>query len=509
MSKHRLLLTSLLCLAILGGGFGSAAQEEPAAEPRTIVSLAATFAGANLISMPDSGTGISISGGSYTEAGEPMPSCTGGVMGTYGSWFVLYHPGGTLDINTAASGGTNFDSIIQVFAYDTMDITDLLEVACDNNSGGGSGGNDARVNQVMASAAYFVRISCGNCPNPIGTSLSLSVSFTPPPGTTPASDIINNLAPITFNKTVRVDNIGFATVAGSENSTLGCPMYHTVWHRFFAPRSGYYTFSAYGSRIIRPYETQDTKLAVYSSSGGPVFANLTELGCNDDYYGSLYSTLAGIYTTAGTEVYVRVGSFGDANMLAGSHYRIRVSPDYMENLGTNGAFGSGMTGWTLSGTTPGDGLFNDAGDNVVRLFGAVGKNSKLKQSVNTASLLLTEVEDGSAFRMYANYSTAGTVSSKGKLVLKVLYSDGTPPTVSATRTMRITSGYVGISLVAPVTSKNVSKVIMMAKNSSSSGALLFDDITVNYMGNPARDAKQNGVLPLPAAPDAPKFRGSN
>ena len=91
-----------------------------------------------------------------------------------------------------------------------------------------------------------------------------------------------------------------------------------MWYRFVAPRSGHYSFTTYGSRLIRQYESQDTKLAVYSSSGGPSFPGLTMLGCSDDSFGAFYSTLPGLSIAAGTEVYVRVGTFSSSNLLAGS-----------------------------------------------------------------------------------------------------------------------------------------------------------------------------------------------
>ncbi|MBW7880889.1 MAG: hypothetical protein H3C32_16455, partial [Anaerolineae bacterium] len=365
-----------------------------------------------------------------------MPSCSGNVLGTYSVWFSVNHPGGTLTIDTSFDTGSSYDTVVQVFAYDTQSITDLLEIACDDDSGGGSSLNDARVSTVLGSAQYLVRISCKAACGGI-TDLALSISFTPPAGATPFANIINNLAPITFNKAVTIDNVGYATVASTENSTLSsCTMYHTVWHRFIAPRSGYYTFSTQGSQLVRSYESQDTKLAVYTSSGGPTFTNLTELGCDDDSFGTLYSVLNGIFIAQGAEVYVRVGTFSTQNMLAGSQYRITISPELMINLGTNSNFDAGMTGWTAKNTTGADGIFSDGGDDVFRLFGALNKTAKLKQNVVMSTLLLDKADEGGTFRMSAQYTTANTLSSNAKFILKISYSDGTPATKATYNTLR-------------------------------------------------------------------------
>ncbi|MFZ2880041.1 MAG: hypothetical protein WA009_10930 [Phototrophicaceae bacterium] len=441
-----------------------------------------------------------------------MPSCSGNVLGTYSVWFSVNHPGGTLTIDTSFDTGSNYDTVVQVFAYDTQSITDLLEIACDDDSGGGPGLNDARVSTVLGSAPYLVRISCKAACGGI-TDLALSISFTPPAGATPFANIINNLAPITFNKAVTIDNVGYATVASTENSTLSsCTMYHTVWHRFIAPRSGYYTFSTQGSQLVRSYESQDTKLAVYTSSGGPTFTNLTEQGCDDDSFGTLYSILNGIFIAQGAEVYVRVGTFSTQNMLAGSQYRITISPELMINLGTNSNFVAGMTGWTAKNTTGADGIFSDGGDDVFRLFGALNKTAKLKQNVVMSTLLLDKADEGGTFRMSADYTTANTLSTNAKFILKISYSDGTPATKATYNTLRITAGYQSISLVAPIASKNVSKVTMMLKNKSDGGEIRVDSFQVDYMGNPARERKGDGLLPLPAPAwrsDDAAFRGQN
>ncbi|KXK50845.1 MAG: hypothetical protein UZ13_02255 [Chloroflexi bacterium OLB13] len=297
-------ITMLLCVALLlGGGLVASAQEERAETPRTISSLPTTFASGvfTFRSMPDSGDSINMDNDFAPEPGEFAPSCTkGSNIGSDSAWFAVNHPGGTLTIDTTFSTGSNFDSIVTIYAYDTQSIPDLLEVGCADDNGGSSG-NDARFSGVLASAAYIVRIACLNCSVGLGpTDLALSISFTPPAGATPFANIINNLAPITFNKAVTIDNVGYATVASTENSTLSsCTMYHTVWHRFIAPRSGYYTFSTQGSQLVRSYESQDTKLAVYTSSGGPTFTNLTEQGCDDDSFGTLYSVLNGIFIAQG------------------------------------------------------------------------------------------------------------------------------------------------------------------------------------------------------------------
>ncbi|MBK8138067.1 MAG: hypothetical protein IPK52_20020 [Chloroflexi bacterium] len=519
MRRLNLVLIALLCAALLGGGFAASAQEERAATPRTISGLATTFltGSGTFIAMPDSLDGYDMTN-TLTEAGEAVPSCTkGGNIGTNSAWFAINHPGGTLDINTAFGTGSNFDSIIQVFAYDTQAIADLLEIGCDDDGGGGSSLNDARFTAVMASAPYIVRIACLNCPGGVfPTDLALELSFTPPAGSEPVSNIINNMVPITFNRAIKVNNIGFTNLAVDENINVpgGCTMSHTVWYRFVAPRSGHYSFTTYGSRLIRQYESQDTKLAVYSSSGGPSFPGLTMLGCSDDSFGAFYSTLPGLSIAAGTEVYVRVGTFSSSNLLAGSQYRVYVSPEFMSNLGTNGSFNSGTADYTLVGMTGSDGVFNDGGNNVFRIFGAPGKVAKLKQSVNFASLGFDRADEGSAFRVFLTYNSVGTITENTKFILKVTYTNGVLPTKVSSRALRVTDSYVTTNLIALLTSKKVAKVSLTVKNSSIGGQIRVDSIQFDYTGSIVRTRKGDALLPPPPAPawetrDGVKLRGSN
>jgi hypothetical protein len=514
MRRLTKLFLFVLTAVLLSSTFAAAAQEEITAAPRTIVGLPVTFASGiqNYRPMPDSGDGINMDN-DFTEAGETLPSCTKGAnIGSDSAWFMIVHPGGTLDINTAYATGSTFDSIVQVFAADTQNIANLHEVACDDDSGGGSGGNDARVLTVLPSAEYIVRIACLNCSVGVGPSdLALELRFIPPVNAAPTSDIINQMVPITFNKAVRVNNIEFATVAGPENSTLGCSMSHSVWHRFIAPRSGSYTFSTFGTVLNRDFQSQDTKIAVYSSSGGPVFANMTQLGCNDDSGGVLASALNGVTISEGTEVYVRVGTFSTINLLAGSYYRITVSPESIYNLGVNSSFDSGTTSWAVKGTTIDDGVFNDGGDNVFRLFGAPNKSAKIKQSIGLASLLLTKAESGSLFRLIAIYRTVGASTDRAKFILRVFYSDGTPPTKVSFKPLKSTLAYVSVGLFAEAASKNVSKVVVMAKNSSAQGEFRISNLYVTYSGNPARlrDEKAPLALPVPGSADLTGFRGGN
>ena len=497
------------------------AQETPMSAPRAITALQDSFSSGfiNSIPMPDTGDGIDIS--SFTlQLGEPGASCTASSL-SHSAWFKVIHPGGTLDINTAYDTGSAFDSVLQLFRDDTGNASALTELACDDNSGGGSSANDARlVLPNLASDTYLVRITCiALCGGT--TDLALAVSYTPDQ-TGPLNDSINAAKPLVIGKAKLTKKVQHTTVAPSENTVLTCPIYNTVWYTMTVPVTGMYSFSTYGSMLNRiGYNPTDTRLAVYVSSGGPIFTNLTQKGCNDDYGNVIgYSALTGIALNAGEEVYVRVGTYSAANLMTGSYYRLKTTIVNLNDVLLNGSFETGsLAPWTMTSTTGVDGVtgaYSDLGAYSVRIAGAPGKVNTLKQKWSTGSIKLPP--DGMVVALFS-YSTNGTVSDKAFAILRLTYTDGTPAQTMKYRLKSQTaaSTFVAAYLHLPVRKANVKDIIIMFKNKSTDGLLFVDSVSVRVYGDPTRAAKQeasDALLPVPESPlsipDAPAdFRGTN
>lgn len=506
-----LLMVALFTLPVI-------AQETQRAQPRAITTLQNGFNSGlvNIIPMPEAGDGINISG-STMEAGEPGASCTAAAL-SHSVWFRVIHPGGTLDINTAYASGTGFDSVIQIFKDNTGVVSALTELACDDNSGGGSSLNDARlIMPNLASGSYIVRITCiALCG---GTNdLALSVSYTPDKNG-PVNDLIDAAKQIKIGKAQLTKKAEHTSVSPIENSILTCPIFNTVWFRMVVPVQGMYSFSAYGSMLIRPgYNPTDTRMAVYVSSGGPVFANLTQKGCNDDY-GNLvgYSAVTNIALNAGEEVYVRIGTYSAPNLMAGSYYRLKTTIVNLNNVLLNASFETGsLAPWKMKTTTGVDGVtgaYSDLGAYSVRIAGAPGKVNTLKQKWSTGSMKLPP--EGMVVATFA-YSTNGTTSNKAFAILKLTYANGAPVQTARVRLNAQTSLFELEYIHLPVKKANVKDITLMFKNKSTGGLIFIDSVSLRIYGDPLRAAKHapDGLLPVPesplSVPDAPAdFRGTN
>lgn len=112
-----------------------------------------------------------------------------------------------------------------------------------------------------------------------------------------------------INFTARLDNIG-NSLESAEPIVSGAFMGATLWARFIAPSTATYTVHTFGSAI-------DTVLTLFRStlsSGmpGPVtdFADLEDIGFNDDAPGSGGSqSKVTVALTAGDDIYIQVGGF--------------------------------------------------------------------------------------------------------------------------------------------------------------------------------------------------------
>ena len=490
-------------------GFGSTgiAQDGSALQPRTISTLSDSYnlGGVNLINMPDTGDNIDISAFT-TEAGEPGASCSGAsLLNT--AWFKIYHPGGTLDINTAYGTGSNFNTLVQLFTFSGAGLASLSELGCDDDSGGGPGANDARlIMPGLPSAQYLARISCVSACGGT-TDLALSVSYTPnePP---PPNNHVTDAAPINIGKIATTVNVEHATLEADENTVFStCRMYNSVWYTMTVPYTGRYSFNTFGSLLTFPNDSvTDTEMGVYTSSDGANFANFTEAGCGGDFAGGLFSALPFVSLNADDLVYVRVGTYRSANLLNGAYYRLKVSPVMLPGVFTNGSFSTGLLEpWTLSVISPVDGIvdtyrYDDTYS--VRMSGAPGKTNKLKQKWSPLAHNMTLAKNSTALALFY-YSTNGTVSSSVKAILKITYSNGIPPTVASSKLLAqngVNQWEYG-AVLASVKSPKVAAVTLMIKNKSPAGQFYFDHGLLYIYGSPAREAKSaDGVLPLPAAP---------
>lgn len=513
MLLRRVFVRTVLCVVIVVAVLPSAAQESRVSEPRAITSLANAFGNGsfNDILMPDSGDAIDISTFDL-DVGEPTATCDGTASHT--AWFLVNHPGGTLDINTAFATGSNFDTVVQLYAANSGVVSSLTELACDDDSGGGPGSNDARlVMPNLASAPYYVRISCVSACGGT-TDLALSVTYAPNE-TVPAHDSVLLAAPVTIGKPMTTLNAEHTGIDATENVTLNsCIMYNSVWYKLIVPLSGTYSFSTFGSVLAGPnWYPSDTKLAVYSSTGGTNYANFTELGCDDDFGPIGYGALPEVTLAVGTEVYVRVGSFRSDNLLNGSSYRLKVSVVALNNALINTGFETGsLAPWTMSHVDSIDGVTNAyfySGGFSARMAGAPGKINKLKQKWNPANFGIKLPKDATVMA-YFYYSTNDTVSNNVKATLKVTYTNGAPATVSSVKLPQqtATSSFIQRFLLTPITQTQVANISLTIKNKSSGGLVFIDSTLMRIYGNPGRAAKDAaGVLPPPAAPAA--FRGTN
>lgn len=489
------------------------AQETPLAAPRAISTPGDSFNNGSpiRINMPDAGDGINIS--AYTmEASEPGASCVSGPL-SHSAWFEIIHPGGTLDINTAFSTGSGFDSVAQLFADDTGVVAALNEIACDNDSGGGSSNNDARLLiPNLASGRYIARITCiALCGGT--TDLALSVVYSPNLPQ-PPNDQVSTPKPIQIGKAGLTLNAEHATVAATENSTLSCDMYYSVWYRMIVPYAGAYSFSSFGSVLNRLEQNPaDTKLAVYVSSSGPIFTNFTERGCSDDYGGTIgYGAVPALLFNAGDEVYVQVGTFSAANMLAGSYYRVKTTVVSLPNVLLNESFETGtLAPWTMKVTSGLDGVTNtydQVGDYSARMTGEPGKVNKLKQKWSLDGIKL--VKDSMVVANFS-YSTNGTVSNNATGVLKMTFTDNTPAKTAKIKLNKQTAAgsFNTVYLQLPVKPAKVKAITLMINNKSSGGVLFIDSAVLRIHGDPTRATGQPlDLLPVPDAPPL-TLRGAN
>ena len=489
------------------------AQETPMSMPRAIVGLQDAFNNGNpvRINMPDAGDGIDIS--TFTmEGSEPAASCTSSPL-SHSAWFEIIHPGGTLDVNTAAGTGSSFDSVAQLYRDNTGSFAGLTELACDNDSGGGSSSNDARLLiPNLESGKYIVRITCiALCSGT--TDLALSVTYVPDQPA-PANDPVSSPKAIQIGKADLTQNVEHTTVAGTENTTLACVIYHTVWYSMIVPYTGSYSFSSFGSVLNRIEQNPaDTKIAVYTSSGGPIFTNFTEEGCSDDYGSGVgYGALPAIALTAGEEVYVRVGTFSASNMLDGSYYRLKTAIVNLTNVFSNHSFEGGtLAPWTMTTSSGLDGVTNTfaiLGTYSARMTGAPGKVNTLKQKWSLGGIKLAK--DSTVVANFY-YSTNGTVSSSAKGTLKMTFTDGTPAKVTKFKlnTHTAVGNFSVVYLQLAVKPSNVKDITLMIKNKSTGGTLFIDEAALRIHGDPTRDARQTlDLLPVPTAPPL-TLRGAN
>lgn len=446
--------------------------------------------------LPDTAANFNVS--SYTmQANEPASSCASGAENR-SVWFSVSHPGGSLRVDTTHNNSTTYDTVVAVFQHGFGPIGSLVEVACADNTVG----SRAIVEAPLPSAGYLVRITCvGTCSSAL---LSVAVSYVT--SKTAPNDTIANATPLTLNTVAKSKNVQFAT-GGDENANLGCPMEGSIWYQFAAPSTGTYSFSSAGSLLIYPTASStDTVIAVYKSSTGlPNYASLTQLGCNDDNFGTLYGTLSMVSLAKGEVIFVRVGRLVPINALAGSTLQLKVTTHALFFMIENGSFETplGPSGWVLKNATAGDGQsteFKASGAQSFKFSGAPNKSTTLQQTYDVAARMM-KLHSGGQLILTHVYSTKASTAPNVSAALIVSYTDGTPKTKVTRDLAAFTATGVNPNsdVVATVASPNVNSVKAQFKAKNATGAMYLDSVSMMYLGPATRD-ESGGVLPLPPAP---------
>ena len=148
----------------------------------------------------------------------------------------------------------------------------------------------------------------------------------------------------------------------------------------------------------------------------------------------------------------------------------------------NGGFESSDTGWTVKNPTSDKVKCNKptktfayTGECAWRFKGGAGENAKIQQTITSG------VTSGDVLTLSGYVNATGAVNGKLKLVVK--YADGVTPKGKITINLTgATSGYVPLSILEPALTVNVAapvqKIKLMVKNSSASGKIYYDDLSL-------------------------------
>jgi hypothetical protein len=193
-----------------------------------------------------------------------------------------------------STAGSDYDTVVAVF---TGACAAQTQVACNNEYRGSS---QATVQwRGEAGVTYYIEVtSYGSTP---GGFLLVSLELC-----SPANDNIANAWPVLAMPYNAQQDTGCATTDPTDPIICAGVGSHSVWYKLTPSTTAPYEAATAGSDY-------DTVLAVFSSVGG----QLTQVGCNDDYAGTLQSRV--VWTPQmGVDYYlIEITSFGgsDGGML--------------------------------------------------------------------------------------------------------------------------------------------------------------------------------------------------
>ena len=132
----------------------------------------------------------------------------------------------------------------------------------------------------------------------------------------------------------------------------------------------------------------------------------------------------------------------------------------------------------------------NSGSCAFQFKGSVGENSSLQQKVTPPAGAAFYAGDKLELRLYAK----GSAGTAGKVMLKVAYTDGTPPDkISAN--LPTTGSYTPLNGELTLSSPNVDKIKVAIKHQSISGKTLIDDVELIHTSVITQNF--SGQLPLP------------
>ncbi|WNJ18917.1 T9SS type A sorting domain-containing protein [Pontibacter sp. G13] len=224
-----------------------------------------------------SGTSNGDNTGAQSHPNEPVPSCFSG--GANSVWYSFQGPAtGYVQISTDYAIGSLTDSEMALYLLpngDCTDLSDLIELECDQDAGVVSSFNSVIVTSVTPNETYYIQVSGWNGAE--GTFCVTVDGINPPP----ANDTLCNALPITVGTscagTPNVDNTNTSLTL---TEPLGCAAGATnsIWYTFVAPPSGYVNIKADTASV----GGTNGQLAfhVYDLQGDCTdFNNLVSVGC--------------------------------------------------------------------------------------------------------------------------------------------------------------------------------------------------------------------------------------
>lgn len=188
---------------------------------------------------------------------------------------------------TLSTAGSSFPVVLEVYTGSTL--SSLTEVACKTEA------LAQMTFEADAATTYYIRAGG------ISTADSGNLLITAPRVAIPIGDGFSKAVSITSSlpTTITTSDNTAATSQSGEPGSCYFP-YRTLWLKKTLA-AGTYTASTIGSTI-------DTRLAVYRAGSPDTLANLTQVGCSDNYKTGTTASLATFEVSASGTYYVQIDS---------------------------------------------------------------------------------------------------------------------------------------------------------------------------------------------------------